>query len=304
MTVLPQLKHDLYEAAARAQARDVEHRDPGVERRGAGSSRRGRRRSGQFAEAVPILLSAVLVVAIAAVAVVVFKQARASHAATQASTDHGSRRALMRAIGALRRDQTKANINSSVRRFVTRAFPLAPSGGPMSGALFAGEPDLPLVRYATTTAWGRGCTWFHSNPTELLVRVVHSRSCRGREGSFFSAGGASTVEVPETLAVVSAGGWLVGPARTAEIQAGHAGGVQPAGRRVLGGGISGVRFISIVPDGVATVAFVLPRGAIPGLPFERVYPSSLTAKVRVENNIAAVQVNRQYDLGGLPPMIW
>jgi hypothetical protein len=74
------------------------------------------------------------------------------------------------------------------------------------------------------------------------------------------------------------------------IEAGGAWSLEGAGREFAGGS-TGTRLIIVVPDGVAKVAFVLPRqGSVPGGP---VYSHSASVLVRVHNNVAFAQVNRQ-----------
>jgi hypothetical protein len=63
------------------------------------------------------------------------------------------------------------------------------------------------------------------------------------------------------------------------------------------------RLTLVVPDGVATVQFLMPRQpnrADPGAP---IYRSVLTVLAPVHDNVAAVQVNRECCAGGVP-MIW
>jgi hypothetical protein len=97
--------------------------------------------------------------------------------------------------------------------------------------------------------------------------------------------------------------YVVAPASAALIRTGNAGGSESAGRRVLLGDRSQARFLYVVPDGVATVKFVLPRDALPGVPFQPVYAHPLAVTVSVHDNIAAVQVNRQF-AKCCTPMIW
>jgi hypothetical protein len=63
------------------------------------------------------------------------------------------------------------------------------------------------------------------------------------------------------------------------------------------------RLTLVVPDGVATVQFLMPRQpnrADPGAP---IYRSVLPVLAPVHDNVAAVQVNRECCAGGVP-MIW
>jgi hypothetical protein len=87
-----------------------------------------------------------------------------------------------------------------------------------------------------------------------------------------------------------------------QIEAGY--GLQTEGSgRSFAGGSSRSRFIVVVPDGIARVAFVVPRQPQPGIPGVPIYPHTLTVTVAVHNNVAAAEVNRELDGAG-PLMIW
>jgi hypothetical protein len=286
MTVIPQLKEDLFEAAQRVLPPEAGHAQaPRLAARGWPS--------GRVATVVPVLVSVVLVVGIAAVALTAFRHGRPPRAAVASSSaaGSGSRRELIETIGVLRRPQKAADLGPAIRAAIERAFPPT-NQGPLPSL---GHPDLSLVRYATTTGWGQRLYLVPVKPHRTVGRaaVSHSGAPPPRV----------TENVPETLALVSPQGWIINAQTAADIKAGTDGVFESAGQRVLGGGTSAARFIYVVPDGVATVAFVLPRDALPGVPFEPVYASTLTVRVPVHDNIAAVQVDRQFDRSG-PPMIW
>jgi hypothetical protein len=62
-----------------------------------------------------------------------------------------------------------------------------------------------------------------------------------------------------------------------------------------------MRLVYVVPDGVATVAFVFPRQGWPHTP---IYASPLVVNVPVRDNIAAVQTDRPCCWVSGPAMIW
>jgi len=135
---------------------------------------------------------------------------------------------------------------------------------------FFGTPDRSLIRFATTTPWGERL-YFVPLSARTAGRRVEQLSIFSTQGG----GGASTA---------------------AEIEAGQEIGTEG------GGGIRGTRITVVVPDGVARVAFVLPRQPSPGQYGAPIYPHSLTATAAVHGNVAAVQIDRQ---SGIPfPMIW
>ena len=136
---------------------------------------------------------------------------------------------------------------------------------------FIGTADRSLVRFASTTPWG-----------EKLYFVPMTAREGGRR--------------VERLSVFSLQGG--GGANTAgRIEAGQEIGTEG------GGGIRGTRVTVVVPDGVAKVAFVLPRQPNPQQYGAPVYSHSLTVTVPVRDNVVAVQVDRSIPQGPLP-MIW
>lgn len=145
---------------------------------------------------------------------------------------------------------------------------------------------MPLVRYATTTPWGER---LYLVPEKPVLETGSNGETKLR---------------PETLQLFdSRGVWIIDAIPATLIEAGQADSAAAAGRRLYGGGASQVRFIYIVPDGVAKVTFVLPRDPLPGFPFEPVYAHTLSVSVPVYHNIVAVQIDRQFDRPD-PPMIW
>lgn len=135
-----------------------------------------------------------------------------------------------------------------------------------------GTLDISLIRRATVTPWGEPV---------YLIPVKQS----GHEAI--------------SLLVGSGGGCC---ARASDIV--HFGDVTTEGAgRSFAGGSTGTRVVALVPDGVARVAFVLPRQPSPGQAGAPIYRRSLTVNARVHDNIAAVQVDRESD-GAPPAMIW
>jgi hypothetical protein len=124
----------------------------------------------------------------------------------------------------------------------------------------ARAPD-PQVRLAAVTPWGE------------QVILVPYRSGRTEELCVdFGTGGANC-------------GLTAGL-----IQAGGAWSLEGAGR-AFAGGSTGARLFIVVPDGVAKVAFVVPRQSpVPGGP---IYGDSFSVLVPVHNNVAFAQVSRR-----------
>lgn len=136
---------------------------------------------------------------------------------------------------------------------------------------FFGTPDRSLIRFATTTPWG-----------EKLYFVPTTEGTAGRQAerlSEFSTQGGG------------------GGGTAARIEAGQEIGTEG------GGGIRGTRVTVVVPDGVAKVAFVLPRQPNPEQYGAPVYSHSLAVTVPVHDNVVAVQIDRSIPAGPLP-MIW
>ncbi|HJS97183.1 MAG TPA: hypothetical protein VJ741_23140, partial [Solirubrobacteraceae bacterium] len=155
-----------------------------------------------------------------------------------------------------------------------------------------GEPDLPLIRFATTAPWGEKLYLVPSRPPTAAELAVAARR-------FPRITRAQNHARDETLGVMSAGGGG-GGSDAAAIEAGSAMQVDGAGRSFAGGSTQ-TRFILVVPDGVTRVEFYFPPEVIPaGGP---VYRRSLAVTVPVHGNIAAVQVDRQF-AGGKPALIW
>ncbi|HET6866338.1 MAG TPA: hypothetical protein VFH80_10455 [Solirubrobacteraceae bacterium] len=136
---------------------------------------------------------------------------------------------------------------------------------------FVGTPDRALTRFATTTPWGEKL-YFVPMRAVMAGRHVEQLSVFSLQGG----GGAGTA---------------------ASIDAGEGIGTQG------GGGIPGTRVTLVVPDGVARVAFVLPRQPFPGQYGAPIYPHSLTVTAAARDNVVAVRIDRNVP-GVQFPMIW
>jgi hypothetical protein len=286
MTVLPQLKSDLTQAAERvlAPAGEQAPKDAG----GDGPAARGRVRwrSG-FGSGLVVMAAVIVTVVVAGIALTAFRPGHPSRAVVGSVNGARSRQQLIGTLVVLRRPQTKADVPPGLLASLSR-----------NRLLNTGSPDLSLIRYATTTPWGVRLYFVPLKPHRLT-------------GFFMTKSGhhptkKTTELLPEALEVINPHAlipYVVAPTSAALIRGGNAGGFEPAGRRVLGGGTSESRFLYVVPDGVATVKFVLPRDAQPGAAFEPVYAHPLSVSVPVHDNIAAVQIDRQFDKC-CTPMIW
>lgn len=200
-----------------------------------------------------------------------------------------SRQHLTDILSVLRRSQTKADLNPRL----LRALPPARIAG------FTGTPDLPLIRYATTTPWGERvyvvpmrppgrsqiASITRGLPRAQAARLTAALRLRGETAGLFSpSGGGGSTSTP------------------AEIDAGDAILTEGAGGSFAGGSTR-TRYVVLVPDGVARVTFVAPRQPSPGEPGAPIYRHSLAITVAVHDNVAAVQVDRQ-GTGARPAMIW
>jgi len=270
MTVLPQLERQLIRAAERATET---HR--GQEGQG---SARARTVAGGFALATAVAVTVVIGVG-ALILLGSHKQSTADRAAAPA------RQQLTAILGVLRRPQTRADLNQKI----LSQFP--------SGLAFQGKPDLPLVRFATTTPWGERLYFVPIKPltTQQLASLRHRFPHLGARDS------ANLRAQGETLSVFSSQGGG-GAGTVARIEAGKAMAYEGAGR-AFAGGATRTKLILVVPDGVAKVQFVLPRQPQPGVPGTHIYPRSNKVTVRVHDNIAAAEVQRNLP-GVAVPMVW
>ena len=161
------------------------------------------------------------------------------------------RQQLIDILGVLRRPQTRDDLPPWVER-VLRVTPF-------------GAPDVALIRRVGVTPWGSGVVLI---PTKPSARAFPARSEEGIDLEVDGGGGCCA-----TAAVIEAYGDMA---------------IDGAGRSFAGGSTQ-TRFTVLVPDGVATVQFLMPRPPDP--------------VAVVHNNVAAVQVAQGCCTGGVP-MIW
>jgi hypothetical protein len=264
MTVLPNLEQQLIRAAERATR---------TQRR----PRRWRVRAEARSVAGGLALAIVVAttVAIVAGALILLGGHRRPVATSPAPA---GRQQLIDILAPLQRAQTKADLGLK----------------PLPHLLFEGAPDRPLIRFATTTPWGEKLYLVPMRPP--TAKALHSIGLHLPAKLL-----AQLIGRDERLGVFSPGGGG-GGADAASIEAGHAIQIDGAGHSFAGGSTE-TRFILVVPDGVAQVEFVLPRQPRPGQPGVPVYRHSSTVTVTVHDNIAAVQVDREFD-GAEPLMVW
>ena len=192
-----------------------------------------------------------------------------------------SRQQLIDILGVLRRPQVASDVPRALLSEVAQAPLLSLQGG----------PDMPLVRYATTTPWGEKIYFI---PIKPVTPAQIKRVARDRHWP------ASSLTIrrgrPETLLVMSTdGGGGAGDAGS--IEAGQ--GIGTSG----GADIRGTRVTIVVPDGVARVQLVLPRQPDPQQYGASIYSHSLSVTAPVHDNVVAVQIDRNMPEGPFP-MIW
>ncbi|MHB1570539.1 MAG: hypothetical protein ACYCXW_04100 [Solirubrobacteraceae bacterium] len=270
MTYLPDLRESLVKAAAR------QHPAPA-------SDRGWRAALGTVAVAAAVIIALTVV----GIAVILLRhgpqqpQAPAKHAAVGAVP---GRQQLIDTLAVLRRPQTAAD--RDFPKFILR--PRAPLAG--------GSPDIPLIRYATTTPWGQRLFFVPFKPLTAaqLARVKRQNPRLPRR--FLQ----QIAHRGETLSVFSSSSGA-GGATAAKIRAFGISETEGAGRAFAGGSTQ-ARLIEVVPDGVSKVQFVLARQPNGNQYGAKTYAHVLKMTVPVHNNVAAVQVNREC-CGNLV-MIW
>ncbi|HEX3689462.1 MAG TPA: hypothetical protein VHV28_07185 [Solirubrobacteraceae bacterium] len=282
MTYLPDLRRSLVSAAERAADQ------PHTASRAAGGqpARRPRRWPAVGLRSIPVALGVVLAVGIAVLALTQIRHQSPPRRSAPATTQTRERRPLLDILGVLRRPQTSADLDS---KLVTNYL----RGG---GSPFQGPPDRGLIRRATTTPWGSPVFLVPVGPgSEARMRAVFGR--RRLTKALID----NVTRPEERLTEVDSSG-SGGGATASAVEAGQAIGWAGAGRSFAGGSTQ-TRLILIVPDGVAKVAFVIPRQVDRNDPSAPVYRHSLTATAIVHNNVAAIQIHREC-CGGSTPMIW
>lgn len=237
---------------------------------------------------VPLLVSVIVAVVVGAVALTALKHGGASKS-TSAGSAGSSRRELISILGVLRSAQTEPRLN----------FDVVPRQERQESAAIDGEPDLPLIRFATTAPWGEKLYLVPMKPPTDAARARLTRQqpefarmlsrvrSRGETIGFYSAhgvrdlGNAPSIESGQAMVVdddrLSPGIFPITESRSTQS-----------------------RFILIVPNGVARVEFYFPPQAVRvGGP---IYRTSITATVPVHGNVAAAQVMLPH--AELPALIW
>ncbi len=242
---------------------------------------------------IPTLIAILVTAAIAAVAITELRHSPRHPTSTGAIA---GRQQLISMLGLLRRPQIAQDLPPELRSA------LQGHRGPGIAAL--GTPDLPLVRYATTTPWGEKLYLVPTRPLSAaqvarlrqryrLPEGFFTRNGRPREALFVwgSEGGNLGGYLGPPAGIRKAGFWNTPT---------HGPGAPPAVPRAPA---TVTRFFIVVPDGVARVVFLLPREAFPNQPGTPVYPHSLRLPVTVHGNIAVFQIDRQC-CEGTPTMLW
>jgi hypothetical protein len=254
----------------------------------AGSAIAGRRRTSLGAFAAVVLSGVAVAVALGALVSLRGHPTSSSPKTTPAATIPG-RQELIDVLGVLRRPQTYADLHSPwIQRFLQGPFPI------LAGQ---GTPDLPLIRRVGVTPWGSGVVLIPEEPLTSSSRVALQRRFPNLLAGRFVRPRRTGEGV--MLDVDSGGGCC---ATAADIES--RGMVDTDGAGIsFAGGSTQTRLTALVPDGVATVEFALPRQPNPGDPGAPIYPSALTVRAPVHDNVAAVQVDREC-CGANVPMIW
>jgi hypothetical protein len=184
---------------------------------------------------------------------------------------------LVDILGVLRRPQTP----------VDRAFPAQLSG--VQGAIMAGNAGTPVIRLArlaTITSWGQKVFIAPMTPLTAAKATALEHRYPFLKSLFEQ-------RQPQTLTLALFGNRATTFASPADIESGSES-MFDGTNSILGldGPGPPLRVVLVIPDGVAKVAFVLPRQAYPGA---IVYPSPETIMVPVQNNIAAFKTDRYID---------
>ena len=185
-------------------------------------------------------------------------------------------RQLVDMLAVLRRPQTNAD-RALLGRF---------QRGPLLLAVQVGAPERSLTRLATVTPWGQKVFIAPMKPLSAAEMTALKR----RYPSL--AGAMKQRRAPKvTLGLFGIRETTFGS--LADIEAGKESTYDGAGSILdLDGPSPPLRVLQVIPDGVAKVAFALPRQAYPGA---IAYPTQETITVPVHDNIAAFQTDRYID---------
>jgi hypothetical protein len=278
----------------------------------------GRRRLWAVA---PVLVGIAVAVAVAIGAVALLGRAPKPAPASKPTSD--TLQHLVDILGVLQRPQTAADREPAVL-----AGTLAGSHAPRRilalqaarTALMIGKPDVRLARLATITPWGEKVFIEPLTP----VTATQAASLKRRYPQFRQA---FEQPQPQTVRLALFGTMSISFGQVADIEDGGENTVEGLTTQVaqpprcanrnrasrnhrvpctvgvravdnvtgilgLDGPSPPLRVVMVIPDGVAKVAFILPRQAYPGA---IAYPATQTIAVPVHNNIVAFQTDRYID---------
>ncbi len=247
----------------------------------------------------PLLVSAAIVVA---TLIGAFALPRGAARPTQATrpTEATTRTSdtlqhLIDILAVLRRPQTPAD----------RALPAQLSG--VQGLIMAsnaGTPVIRLARLAAITSWGQKVFIAPMTPLTAANVTALERKYQNRYPFLKSLFNRRPPQ-PQTVTLALFGDNGTSFASPADIESGQQTFFDGANHSILGldGPAPPLRVVMVIPDGVAKVAFFLPRQAYPGA---IVYPTPETITAVVHDNIAAFVTDRYIDQDhwSMVGMIW
>jgi hypothetical protein len=268
MSYLPELRSSLVSAAERAGAAPI--------------SRPRRRWPRTGLRAIPVAIGVAVAIAVAVLALTAIRHAPTRVKPTSPAKQAPGREALLSVLGVLRRPQVPADLSGRVIQRFLRNRP--PFGG--------GTVERGLIRRAMIAPWGSPIYVVPETPTGWTAYAPAPSSSTSTSVFTLKREG---VDVED-----AAGGGCCATA-SAITQYGDLS-TEGAGRSFAGGSAQ-TRLVLLVPDGVAKVAFVLPRQVDRTDPTAPVYRRALTVTAAVRDNIVAVQVPHEI-AGGRPAMIW
>lgn len=270
------LEHELVEAARRQAGHARRTRTSGIRRAGGG-----------------LLTAALVAVTLLVAGGALILLGGHKHPAGQAAAAIPGRQRLIDTLGVLRRRQTKADLDSPQ---IVRYLQLAAINRLSMFPISRGTPDTRLIRLATVTPWGEPVFVIPMKPPNASELAQLRREHPHLPPAFFTGPALRQ----ESIDLYADGSGCC--ATSADIE--QYGDLQMEGAgRAFAGGSTRTRFIVLVPDGVATVEFWLPRQSAPGQASVPVYRHPTAIGVRVHANVAAVEIDRPWE-GGLPAMIW
>lgn len=295
MTILPQLEHDLFQAAKRLRrAPDIPREPVEVDQPDTNSTTRRTRLHARFrtiATPMPLLLSVLLTLAVGAVALTALQRSHQSVPTRDASSAHSSRQHLIESLSVLRRPQAKGDLDprlaSEFSRILSTPDQLARRGMRPPAALEKriaewGYPELDrqLVRAINIPAWeakvGIEPTTFRtSRSSPRRVEGLTLELWIGNSRTIPPSHEVGTGPRPTSLATLLDHGLAIADTR---------------------GGSEVNNAVVLVPDGVAAIEIGPftpgPNASLPGVSahtLEHVV-AAIHANGRVHDNIAALQI--------------